>query len=259
MDAIRQHYDLSARNWYAFGEDPTNYFSRRNAEIVRIVQDLGCRGAALDIGCAAGHLSQLFLKLGMQVYGVDLSEEMVLLARTRLAPFGVPPERFVACSAEALPFDGIKFDLITAVGLLPYIADYSRYVAYLRSYLKPGGMIITSCKLRLSLYTMGKACSLLARPWRWGKRTPIGLLRLLRTGIYSGGGVPWSKARQVYSARGLDRLFIKHGLQPVHGFDLFSVRGLDQAPTRRRVTTAWLARHFGWDHVGVYRSLEPNA
>jgi ubiquinone/menaquinone biosynthesis C-methylase UbiE len=82
----------------------------------RIVDRIGVRGGmALDVGCGAGLSTAPLSKLAERVVGVDPAPAMVQWA-ARIAPGG----RFLAARAEALPFRGGEFEIITAAGSLNY-------------------------------------------------------------------------------------------------------------------------------------------
>src|SRR5918999_6023898 len=77
--------------------------------IVAMAGDL--RGKrVLDVGCAAGHLSELFLDGGARVVGIDLNERLVERARERL---GGRAEFLVADISESMPFlESGSFDVV---------------------------------------------------------------------------------------------------------------------------------------------------
>jgi SAM-dependent methyltransferase len=74
------NYDKIARHW-ASGEFPD-----RNgiAQHERAIQFLGARAFAIDIGCGSnGRLIDLLLERGFEVEGLDISAEMLALAKAR--------------------------------------------------------------------------------------------------------------------------------------------------------------------------------
>ena len=79
----------------------------------------------LDIGCGGGATLKRMLKRskGAQVYGIDISEESVAKARKVNASV-LDRQVFVTQgSAEKLPYEDNKFDLVTAVETVYFWPD----------------------------------------------------------------------------------------------------------------------------------------
>lgn len=96
----------------------------------------------LDVGCAAGHLSAELAGRGATVLGVDASEKLVGMARTR---FGSAAEFVCADIREPLGFVGsASVDLVTASLVLHYIEDWQPTLSEFRRVLRPGGAVVAS-------------------------------------------------------------------------------------------------------------------
>jgi ubiquinone/menaquinone biosynthesis C-methylase UbiE len=80
-----------------------------------IVEKMGS-GTILDLGSGPGHLSIEIAKRapGLQVYGIDLSRQMVKIARRHAK--GVDNARFVFGNAAKLPFKDNSVDLVVSTG-----------------------------------------------------------------------------------------------------------------------------------------------
>ena len=95
----------------------------------------------LDIGCGGGATLQRLLKRSkdVKVYGIDISEESVAKAKKVNAEV-LDKQVFVTQgSAEKLPYEDEKFDLVTAVETVyfwPHLPDCLKEV---RRVLKQGG------------------------------------------------------------------------------------------------------------------------
>jgi ubiquinone/menaquinone biosynthesis C-methylase UbiE len=75
-------------------------------------------GTILDLGSGTGYLSIEIAKRspGLQVYGIDLSRQMVKIARRHAR--GVDNARFVFGNADGLPFEDDSVDFIVSTGSL---------------------------------------------------------------------------------------------------------------------------------------------
>ena len=95
----------------------------------------------LDIGCGGGATLKRLLKRskGAQVYGIDISEESVAKARKVNASV-LDRQVFVTQgSAEKLPYEDNKFDLVTAVETVYFWPDLPNCLKEVRRVVKPGG------------------------------------------------------------------------------------------------------------------------
>ena len=95
----------------------------------------------LDIGCGGGATLQRLLKRsqGAKVYGIDISEESVTKARQINADM-LDKQVFVQQgSAEKLPYEDGKFDLVTAVETVYFWPNLPSCLKEVRRVLKPGG------------------------------------------------------------------------------------------------------------------------
>ncbi len=110
-------------------------------------------GRLLEIGCGTGHWSEYFSNKGFDVTGVDLSEEMIAIARQRKVSRAV----FDVSDAARLPFGDASFDVAAAITALEFTADPAGVVAEMvRCVKKAGGMLIVGVLNRLSAYNRSK-------------------------------------------------------------------------------------------------------
>ncbi len=94
----------------------------------------------LDLGCGTGNSSEPFVTRGLAVTGVDLSAEMLAVARLKL-----PAATFL--EADFTTFElGARFDLVVSVfdslNNLLDPDDFCRTAARAREHLRPGGVFI---------------------------------------------------------------------------------------------------------------------
>jgi ubiquinone/menaquinone biosynthesis C-methylase UbiE len=94
-----------------------------------------------DIGCGTGSLSVLLAESGSSICGLDISSEMIAIARSKAENAGVSAT-FIRGDAAAPPLSQASFDVVLARHVLwamPHpAAALSRWVAL----LKPDGILL---------------------------------------------------------------------------------------------------------------------
>jgi ubiquinone/menaquinone biosynthesis C-methylase UbiE len=96
----------------------------------------------LDIACGTG----LFIarlrthRPQVRVTGVDISEEMLAVARARFNDDAYV--RFIAAGAECLPIDDASFDIVACNNAFHLVQDASAALREFRRVLRPGGRVV---------------------------------------------------------------------------------------------------------------------
>jgi methionine biosynthesis protein MetW len=118
------------------------YFEIANPEIPNILRGLPRELSVLDVGCGSGvHGAELARAHGHRVVGVDLSEQSIAKAQTRLA------EAYVAdvTKPELYPFFGQrKFDVIVFSDILEHLYDPAQVLTSHYQLLAPHGHVLIS-------------------------------------------------------------------------------------------------------------------
>ena len=97
-----------------------------------------CR-EALDIGCGTGAFSRLLAKSSSSVLALDLSPNMIGLARERSAQF--PHIDFRVADVMVLELPAEKFDCVATVATLHHLPT-AEVLLKLKGALKPGGVLL---------------------------------------------------------------------------------------------------------------------
>ena len=105
----------------------------------------------LDVGCGAGHGSNLLSKKYKKVYGVDISPDAIEYAKNNWASDNI---EFVVGSAMDIPFPDSTFDTISAFEVFEHLSDWRKFLSELRRVLKPGGVVYISTPNK-TLYSPG--------------------------------------------------------------------------------------------------------
>jgi SAM-dependent methyltransferase len=97
----------------------------------------------LDVGCGSGRIGEFALQAGAAQYlGIDFSEPMIELARSRLAHVDERAQLIVADFLSA-PIDG-QFDVVLALGLFDYLPAPHRFTRRMFELCAPGGCLVAS-------------------------------------------------------------------------------------------------------------------
>ncbi|MBI4873335.1 MAG: class I SAM-dependent methyltransferase [Acidobacteria bacterium] len=151
---MREDWNRRARedaNYYvAFGrrEQGEEEFFASAADVIRgLARELnrlpeGAR-SALEIGCGPGRLMRLLAPRCGEIHGVDVSDEMIRLARERLAGVSSAHVRRTA-GASLEGFAADSFDFVYSYAVFQHIPSREVVLSYLREarrVLKPGGIL----------------------------------------------------------------------------------------------------------------------
>jgi 2-polyprenyl-6-hydroxyphenyl methylase / 3-demethylubiquinone-9 3-methyltransferase len=98
----------------------------------------------LDVGCGGGLLSEAMAKAGAEVTAIDLSPELVRIARLHGLESGVKVDyrqQAVEALAAAEP---ASFDAVTCMEMLEHVPDPGAIIEACAVLLKPGGRLFVS-------------------------------------------------------------------------------------------------------------------
>jgi SAM-dependent methyltransferase len=94
-------------------------------------------GRALDAACGTGRVSAYLAAAGHEVVGIDVTPQMLEVARAK-----VPQGEFAQGRLEALPIPDGNFDLAVCCLALEHCADLGPPIAELARAVRPGGRVI---------------------------------------------------------------------------------------------------------------------
>jgi SAM-dependent methyltransferase len=141
---------IATRDWYDFvgqlsgilpemhpgGQDTTQAL----LEMCRV--DLG--GRVLDVGCGSGNTAcYIARELGVQVYGIDISEVMIAKANERAEQQGLKEKlEFRVADVLDLPFEDDWFDVVIVQSVLtPLPGDKKQAMREMVRVVRPGGRV----------------------------------------------------------------------------------------------------------------------
>jgi ubiquinone/menaquinone biosynthesis C-methylase UbiE len=142
-DKMAARYDRASESMQRGGQVARS----RGAAVKRLLGD--GPGDLLDAGMGPGRLLAELSARGWTVNGVDLSKEMVELARQRLP---AAADRITEGQIEALPFAEASFDAVVVTGVLEYVGYRAGALREVARVLRPGGIAVVSTPNRRAPY-----------------------------------------------------------------------------------------------------------
>jgi SAM-dependent methyltransferase len=132
-----------------FSAPPSNELAsclRTFAHVIELLQ-LGLRAQVLDVGCGPGWMSEFLARCGYWVTGVDISPDMIEIARERVAaipePVGEglkPLAEFHAQPVREMPWSG-RFDAAILYDTMHHFDAELETLQVIRRTLVPGGQL----------------------------------------------------------------------------------------------------------------------
>jgi len=138
----RRAYAAFADRYDAFAPTkPYNALHERPATLSLLGDVAGLR--VLDAGCGSGICSEILARRGATVHGVDVTPEMLDLARRRCA--GLPVELAWGDLAQPLHWlSDQSFDRVLCALALDYVEQLERTFAEFHRVARPGGVLVFS-------------------------------------------------------------------------------------------------------------------
>ena len=146
-----EQLDPAGRAWLRtkpFGAPPNEELAsclRTFAHVVELL-GLGLRAQVLDVGCGPGWLSEFLARCGYWVTGVDISPDMIEIARSRIAALqeigdGIEPlAEFHALPVREMPWSS-RFDAAILYDTMHHFDDELGTLEVIRRTLVAGGQL----------------------------------------------------------------------------------------------------------------------
>ena len=95
------------------------------------------RSQVLDVACGTGDMVFGLVEQGCTVTGVDISEEMMAIAKQK-----APQATYILADVEKLPFDDNSFDAVTCAFGVRNFVHLEQGLSEMLRVLKPGGTMV---------------------------------------------------------------------------------------------------------------------
>jgi len=156
LDAERNYY-LRTKPFYNLANKPSKHTGdgmdeethRHFTDFANMAVTLALPAGAtiLDVGCGSGWLSEYFARLGYDVTGMDISDDLIQMARERVerTPYNVDHEtplrcRFLTHDVETAPL-AEKFDAVICYDSLHHFVDEHAVMRHLSAMVSRNGLL----------------------------------------------------------------------------------------------------------------------
>jgi ubiquinone/menaquinone biosynthesis C-methylase UbiE len=120
---------------------PNRIFTKWFRAIAKNIKDKQIGGVILDVGTGPGRLPIEIAKQldNVEVFGIDLSEDMVKIAKRHAEEAGLADRvKFKVASAYRTGFEGNSIDLVVSTGMIHHLNEPIRAFNEMFRILKPG-------------------------------------------------------------------------------------------------------------------------
>ncbi|HET8852310.1 MAG TPA: methyltransferase domain-containing protein [Ktedonobacteraceae bacterium] len=129
-------------------------YRERHARVLAWIDSLALPPGSrvLEIGCGAGFMSIALAQRGLRVHAIDAVEAMVEQARRHAAEAGITDRLCLEVGdIYALGFENESFDLVIAIGVIPWLERAELAIQEMARVTRPGGHIILTADNRQRL------------------------------------------------------------------------------------------------------------
>lgn len=139
---------------YSRGDVYSGIHQQRQEQVLKWVEELNLPAGSqvLEIGCGAGFLALALAAHGLTVQAIDSVDAMVEQTRQHARQAGLAEKISVEVGdISALAFQDRSFDLVVAIGVIPWIERADTAIQEMARVLKPGGHVLLTADNRARL------------------------------------------------------------------------------------------------------------
>lgn len=147
MAEDKQSLDKQIGVWDRMSEFYENEIDVRFTPIVSkmtALADPGPDDDVIDLGTGTGSLALAIAPLAKRVFAVDISPEMLEVAKARADRAGIGNIVFKEGQGESIPAEDGSFDLVASSLCLMFVLDKEKAAAEIARVLRPGGKMVAS-------------------------------------------------------------------------------------------------------------------
>mgnify|MGYP006164960087 CR=1 FL=1 len=147
---VKKYFQKKNEEWESIydGNDISSIvIQQREKYVLEFIDKIGLQKGAkiLDLGCGAGLTSKKLLERGFDIFGIDVSENMITRAKNNCSNNGFKGRyKFEIGDAENLSFQDNSFDAVISLGLIEYLTYYRWSLQEIFRVIKPRGYLIVT-------------------------------------------------------------------------------------------------------------------
>src|SRR5438270_9588727 len=155
--SVNTYFRSQSRFWrevYADNCVRADIIRDRHAAVLEWIDDLALPPGSqvLEVGCGAGFMAVALAQRGLRVQAIDSVEAMVEQAHQHAVETGTANMLSITVGdAHTLAFDDDSFDLVVAIGVIPWLAQPELAMREIARVTKPGGYAILATANRMAL------------------------------------------------------------------------------------------------------------
>jgi 2-polyprenyl-3-methyl-5-hydroxy-6-metoxy-1,4-benzoquinol methylase len=144
-EAISREWDEASESWADFVRLGKDYYREEmnNPATFKLIGNIQNQ-RILDLSCGEGYNTRILARKGGIVLGVDLSEQLIKLARLRENEDRLGINYYVSDAADLTEFENEYFDVVTCFMALMDIEHYEDAISEVARVLKKNGRFIFS-------------------------------------------------------------------------------------------------------------------
>lgn len=165
VEAVQRCYSTWGESYYREYYGPDAAYPPVHLALIKSIVDAAAPKRLLDAGCGPASMLRHLVAPGRDLYGFDLTPEMIAEARRVMAEARVPADHLWEASvldrrAFTCPDDRTtQYDATVCVGVFPHISEEQEaaVIANLHACLRPGGLVAVEARNELfSLFTLNR-------------------------------------------------------------------------------------------------------
>ncbi len=160
QEEVNAYFQSQSSSWkdiYAENSVQAEIYRARQARALAWIDELTLAPGShvLEVGCGAGFLSVALAQRGLRVHAIDSAKAMVELARQHAAESGIADLLSVDVGdVYDLAFKDESFDLVVALGVIPWLARPELAMHEMARVSRPGGHVLLSADNRVALHLL---------------------------------------------------------------------------------------------------------
>ena len=162
MDSVEKYFESKAKDWVNDAYDISETVVPIGVQRINLVQEIlgefsnGKELGICDLGSGDGSLCRILADTGHNLTGIERSTGMIKMAISKDKNCQ-KKVNYIKSSIENASdkLEGKQFDVITSMGVLYYLNNENDFFTLAKKILKPGGIILVTCRNRLFNFFAG--------------------------------------------------------------------------------------------------------